>query len=86
MTKTLANMDKVLNLQWAINQRGLTAAVQYSTVLYVEDMSGLNDGTVYDILTVLASGWRRTQVDSVVGDDACVCPLTWLSPGYHLFA
>lgn len=38
------------------NQRGLTAAVQYSTVLYVEDMSGLNDGTVYDILTVLASG------------------------------
>lgn len=70
MTKTPANMDKVINLQRAINQRGLTAAVQYSTVLYVEDMSGLNDGTVYDILTVLASGWRGTQVDSVVGDDA----------------
>jgi hypothetical protein len=31
------------------------AAVQYSTVLYVEDMAGLNDGTVYNILTALGS-------------------------------
>ena len=39
----------------AATVRGLVAAVQYSTVLYVEDMAGLNDGTVYNILTALGS-------------------------------
>lgn len=55
---------------------GLALAAEYSTVLYVEDMSGLNDGTVYSIRTA-----RDPVVFSLKKWDFC-CDLLGMAVGY----
>jgi len=42
-------------LYWSLSGCGLVPSVEYSTVLYVEDMNGLNDGSMANILTVVPS-------------------------------
>jgi len=59
-----------------LTSRGLALAAEYSTVLYVEDMSGLNDGTVYSIRTA-----RDQVVFSLKKWDFC-CDLLGMAVGY----
>lgn len=74
-------------LYWSLSGCSLLAAVQYSTVLYVEDMAGLNDGTVYNILTVVPATTSNyfievpTPVSAIAADGVTLAYTAYAAAG-----
>jgi len=79
-------------LYWSLSGCSLALAAEYSTVLYVEDMSGLNDGTVYSIRTVVPAVTSNyfievpTPISTVTADGAQTVTTDGVTVAYTAYA